>query len=151
MFFNCYSLIIPGHAIFFWVSCLRNKSLSYYLNDFVPRWVVTQNIFLLLSKGLWSRINSCYSILFSNLKQKRTTLLIVDLLAVTWVPCILRHIDITTYIETPDITMGIETPDISTYIETPHITMHIETLYNHKYWAPYTSSGKSWKTGKWNY
>ena len=31
-------------------------------------------------------------ILFSNLKQKKnTTLLLVELLAVTWVPCILRH------------------------------------------------------------
>ena len=33
---------------------------------------MTQNIFPLLSKALGLRINSCYSILFSNLKQKRT-------------------------------------------------------------------------------
>ena len=31
------------------------------LNDFVSK----------LVKGLWSRINSCHSILFSNLKQKK--------------------------------------------------------------------------------
>ena len=38
-----------------------------------------------LIQGLmWSRINICYSILFSNLKQKKnTTLLLIDLLAVT--------------------------------------------------------------------
>ena len=29
-----------------------------------------QYIFPLLTKELWSRINSCYSILFSNLKKK---------------------------------------------------------------------------------
>ena len=53
---------------------------------------MTQNIFPLLSKALWSRINSCYSILFSNLKQKKnTTLSVVALLEVTWGPCILRH------------------------------------------------------------
>ena len=48
--------------------------------------------FPLLSKALWSKINSCYIILFSNLKQKNTTLLLVkELLAVTWILCILRH------------------------------------------------------------
>ena len=45
--------------------------------------------FLLLSKALCWKINSCYSILFSNLKQKKNTeLTIVELLAVTY---ILRH------------------------------------------------------------
>ena len=49
------------------------KSLGYYIT-------------------LWSRINSCYSILFSNRKQKKnTSLFVVELLAVTWAPCILRH------------------------------------------------------------
>ena len=42
------------------------------LNDFVSKWIVTQSIFPFFSQGLWSRINSCYSTLFSNLKQKRT-------------------------------------------------------------------------------
>ena len=42
------------------------------LNDFV----VTQNIFPLLSKALRWRINSCYSILFSNLKQKTYNIII---------------------------------------------------------------------------
>ena len=59
---------------------------------FVLNQVVMQNIFSLLSKALRSRINSCYSILFSNLKQeKNARLLLVELLAVTWVLCILRH------------------------------------------------------------
>ena len=39
--------------------------------------------FPLLSKTLRSRINSCYSILFSSLKQKKNTLLLVELLTVT--------------------------------------------------------------------
>ena len=40
------------------------------------------------------------SILFSNLRQKKkTTLLLVELLAVTWVPCLLRHLFIYTYAE----------------------------------------------------
>ena len=42
------------------------------LDDLVSKLIVTQNLFSLLSKVLWSRINSCYSILFSNLKEKRT-------------------------------------------------------------------------------
>ena len=51
-----------------------------------------QNFCLLSSKALGLKINSCYCILFSNLKQKKnTTLLLVELLAVTWVPCILRQ------------------------------------------------------------
>ena len=41
------------------------------------------------SKALWSRINSCYSILFSNMKKRTWSL--VELFAVTWVSCILRH------------------------------------------------------------
>ena len=40
------------------------------LKDFVSKLVVIQNIFPLLSKALWSTIDSCYCILFSNLKQK---------------------------------------------------------------------------------
>ena len=52
-----------------------------------------RNIFLpLLSKALWSKISCCYSILYSNLKQKKNTkLLLVELLTVTWAPCLLRH------------------------------------------------------------
>ena len=42
------------------------------LNDFISKYIVTENIFLLLSKTFWSRINSSYNILFLNLKQKRT-------------------------------------------------------------------------------
>ena len=48
--------------------------------------------FLSYTKTLGSRIYRCYSILFSFLKQKKNIkLLLVELLAVTWVPCILRH------------------------------------------------------------
>ena len=48
--------------------------------------------FPLLSKALWSRINSCYSILFSNLNKKKNTILsLAVFLAVTWVSCILKH------------------------------------------------------------
>ena len=50
-----------------------------------------QNIFHLFSKALWSRINSCYTIFKSETKKKPTTSLLVELLAVTCVPCIMRH------------------------------------------------------------
>ena len=52
---------------------------------------MTQNIFPLFSEALWLRINSCYSMLFSNLKQKGTALLVVESLADACIPCILRH------------------------------------------------------------
>ena len=49
------------------------------LKDLVYQKVVTQNIFPFLSKTLWSRIFGCYSIIFSNLKQKKNaTLLSID-------------------------------------------------------------------------
>ena len=83
---------------FFWVSCLSNKSLSYFasvLRQFSmilsPNKKWRKIFFLLLSKTLELRINSCYSLLFSNLKQKKNVILLVEILAVTWVPCILRH------------------------------------------------------------
>ena len=38
--------------------------------------VVRQYIFPLLSKALWSRINTFYNILFSNLKQKKNNIII---------------------------------------------------------------------------
>ena len=46
--------------------------LETVLIDFVSEKEVTKNIFLLLSKVLWSRIYSCYSLVVSNLKQKGT-------------------------------------------------------------------------------
>ena len=64
---------LSGHAIF-WVSCLSNKSsvgciyFKTVLNDSVCK------IFSLLSKALWSSINRCYSIPFSNLKQENTVI-----------------------------------------------------------------------------
>ena len=87
------------------------------LNDFVPKETVTQNIFPILSKVLWSRINNCYSILFSNQKE-----------------CIIISRFINShlgpmYIETPNITMYIETPYITIYIETPYITQNPELLH----------------------
>ena len=39
-----------------------------------------QNIFPLLSKVLWSRINSCYSKLFSNLKRKEHNIIIIKVI-----------------------------------------------------------------------
>ena len=83
----------------FWVTCLSNRSLSYYEVASISKefWMILSlnklwhKIFLLLSKSLRSRINSCYSKLFSNLKLKKcTTLLLVELLAVNWVLYILR-------------------------------------------------------------
>ena len=50
-----------------------------------------QNVFLFLSKALGSRVNSCYSMLFSNLKQKKALLFVVELLAVIWVLCLLKR------------------------------------------------------------
>ena len=50
---------------------------------------MTQNIFLPLSKVLWL-INSCYTI-FKYETKKNTTLLLIELYAVMWVPCIWRH------------------------------------------------------------
>ena len=52
---------------------------------------MTQSFSLFLSKAMRSRINSCYSILFSNVKQKEHTLLLAALFAVTRVQCILKH------------------------------------------------------------
>ena len=49
------------------------------LNDFVSKLVVMKNIFPILSKVLWSRINSRYSIPFSNFKQKKNQTLLVEL------------------------------------------------------------------------
>ena len=66
----------------FWQIYPPKQKLSY----------IVKNIFPHLAKTLWSRINSCYCILFSDLKQKRTALLlVVELWAFTWVPLILRH------------------------------------------------------------
>ena len=56
-----------------------------------PNNLLHKILFPLLSKELWSRMNGCYSILFSNLKQKKNTLLLVELFVVTLVPCILGH------------------------------------------------------------
>ena len=47
--------------------------------------------FPLLSKALWSRINSFFYSIFEYETNENTTLLLVKLLAVTWVPCIPRH------------------------------------------------------------
>ena len=53
---------------------------------------MTQNILLLSSKALGSRINSCSRILYSNQKQKRTHHYHLWIfLSVTWIPCILIH------------------------------------------------------------
>ena len=67
---------------------------SYFeivLNDFVSKVVETQNVFPFLSKVLWSSINSCYTLFKSETKQN-TTLLLEQLLAVTWVLCILKNL-----------------------------------------------------------
>ena len=62
------------------------------MNDFVSKSVVTQNTFSSLVQSIMIKIDCCFSILFSNLKQKKnTTLLLVELFVVTWVPCLLRH------------------------------------------------------------
>ena len=55
------------------MSCIYFETV---LNDFVSKQVVTQFIFPLFSKALWSRINSCYIKLFSNLKQNRHNMII---------------------------------------------------------------------------
>ena len=41
------------------------------VNDFVSKLVVMQNIFPLLSKGLWSKINSSYSIYYFQIWNKK--------------------------------------------------------------------------------
>ena len=47
------------------------------LNDFVTKKkIVTQNIFPLLSKAFWLRINYFHSLRFSNLKQKEYSIII---------------------------------------------------------------------------
>ena len=81
-----------------------------------------QNIFPLLCKALWSRNNSCYSILFSNLKLKKNKHNII-------ISRVISNYMGPVYIETPYITMYIETPYITIHIETPYITMYIETPY----------------------
>ena len=108
------------------------------LNDFVFKWVVTQNIFPLSFNALGSRINGCYSILFSNLKKKEHSIITCRVFSghmdpmYTETPYILMYIEtsyITMDIETPYIAMYIKTPYIALYIETPYITMYIETPY----------------------
>ena len=47
--------------------------------------------FPLLLKELWSTINRCYSILFSDMKKKTTTLLVVEVLAIRRVQGISRQ------------------------------------------------------------
>ena len=69
--------------------------LRQFLMILAPNKSWRKMFFPLLSEALWSRINSWYSISFSNVKQKKekknTTLLLVELLAVTWAPYILRQ------------------------------------------------------------
>ena len=60
------------------------------LNDFVSKYEVAQNIFPLWFKTLWSKIKLCNTI-FKYETKKDTTLLLVELLSVTWILCILRH------------------------------------------------------------
>ena len=49
------------------MGCIYFEKVLY---DFVSKYIVKQNIFLLFSKPLWSRINCCYNLLISNLKQR---------------------------------------------------------------------------------
>ena len=69
----------------FLVSCLGNKSLSYLmscicfetvLNEFVSKYVVTQNIFSLLSKVLWSGIKIVKVYYFQIWNQKEHNIII---------------------------------------------------------------------------
>ena len=63
--------------------------------EFSKKWWRKMLFFLFLFMASQSRINRCYCILFSNLKQKKnTTLFLVELIAVTWVLCILRHAEL---------------------------------------------------------
>ena len=64
--------VYPMINLFFLGIILKLNFLWNYacivLTDLISKWVMRQNIFLFLSKTWWSRLNSCYSILFSNLK-----------------------------------------------------------------------------------
>ena len=62
---------LPFPRIIFKLNFLWNFVCTV-LNDFSSNKLWRKMFFPLLSKSLWSRINSCYSLLFSNLKQKRT-------------------------------------------------------------------------------
>ena len=64
------------------------------LKDFVFKLVVTQNIFPLSSKALWSGINSCYRILFQIWSTKEHKIIIIRTIRYHIRPM---------YIETPDI------------------------------------------------
>ena len=122
-----------------------------YFETVLKDFIKTQIFFPLLYKALWPRFNSCYSILFSKLKQKKNTLLLVELLAVTWVPCILRHPILAVtwvpcilrpYISSHLGPMYVETPYISShlgpmYVETPYISSHLGPMYIE---TPYISS-----------
>ena len=79
MVFYCYYISFQKHAIFFefLVSVINHchiNVLHLFWDSF--QWLCFQisdaKYFSLLSKALWLRINSCYCILFSNLKQKWT-------------------------------------------------------------------------------
>ena len=86
----------------FWVSCLSNKSLSYkwvasilrrFLMILSPNKLWCKIFFLLLSKALWLRINSCYSKLFSILKKRIQHNRLRVELGLICIPCMVQLIN----------------------------------------------------------
>ena len=80
--------------------------------------------FSFLVRGiLCSRVNSCYSILFSNLKQKKYNIISSRVISSHMGPV---------YFETPYISSYM----VPVYIETPYISSHMGYVYTE---APYTT------------
>ena len=52
--------------------------LETVLNDFVFKWVVRQNIFPLLFKALWSRINIFFIVYYSQIWNKKDNNIIIS-------------------------------------------------------------------------
>ena len=82
VFFKLSLYQLPGHAIFFW---FLTSIINYYhingrhLFETSFQWFCLQissgaKYFFSCPRHLWSKINSCDRILFSNQKQKRTQL-----------------------------------------------------------------------------
>ena len=106
-FFNCHYISFQDMQSFFefLVSVINHYHINCInfvtiLKDFVVQ------IFPLISKALWSKINNCYSILLSNLTQK-------------------KHIIISRFISNHMDPMYIETPRLSLRVskKKPHYQM----------------------------
>ena len=146
-FFNYYYISFKDMKSFF--EFLVSVINHYHINGLQLFWDIfewfclqissdAKYFFPLLSNTLWSRINSCYSILFSNLKQIEHNIIISRVISSHMGPISIE----TPYISSHMGPISIETPNISSHmghisIETPYISSHMGPIYIE---TPYISS-----------